>query len=149
MNVLSRLLMISLLTAFAWSCGGAKVVEKPKEAPKVEAPPPDPLGGFRGERVRTGKKFRLIQNPVGVEKRGMILRLANADWSSYTRGDGVEVRRGSAIVYITKGDKERRVRIDTGEFREAFGTKVHLHDVGETYVQTAMQQMAYAEVTVD
>ena len=149
MNVLLRLLLISVIAAFAWSCGGARVVQKTKEAPKVEAPPPDPLGTFRGERVAPGKRFRLIQNPVGVEKWGMILRLANADWSAYTPPDGVEVRRGSAIVYITKGDKERRVKIDTGDFREAFGTKVHLHDVGEAYVESAMQQMAFAELTVD
>jgi hypothetical protein len=149
MTVLSRLLLPSLFVTFAWSCGGARIVEKPAPAPVVEAASADPLGTFRGDRFQPGKRFRLVQNPVGIPERGLILRLANADWTSYTRPDGVEVRRGSAVIEIRQGENERRLRIDTGEHRAVFGAKVHLHDVGETYVETAMEQMAFAEVTVE
>tara|TARA_B100000029_G_scaffold502088_1_gene576743 strand:- start:334 stop:771 length:438 start_codon:yes stop_codon:yes gene_type:complete len=141
--------MYGLMSAVMMSlvaCGGATVVNAP--APTVEEAPTDPLGDFRGDRVKLNEWFELRANPKGLEEAGIIVTLVGVQWTEIEGRNGKTRREGTATVLVEKGDESSRVFLGQDERRKRFGHWLEIRNVGETYEEKKGLWFSFVEIVV-
>ncbi len=127
--------------------GGGKVLEpRPTPPPAEPEPPPDPFDEFSGERVPLGQRFRLGNNPKGVEGVRVVFHLVKTDWTVFELPNGGEDKTGHAVILLTKGEESKQVRITSGDVGFGLGARIEVGEVGDEHVDGRF--FAFADLTV-
>ena len=127
------------------SCASAP--PPPRPAPVVEAPP-DPYDEFEGTKVSGEGTVKLANDPVGVDHQRLILKLVRTAWTEMPRGDGTVARDGTATILVQRGLDYETILVQEGDYEAAFGVRITVDKLGETYNEAALRYVAYAEVQV-
>ena len=119
----------------------------PPPPPVVEAPP-DPYDEFDGEKVSGAETVKLANEPVGVDNARLVLKLVKTAWTEMPRPDGTVARDGTASILVQRGLDYETIMVQEGDYDSAFGVRITVQKLGETYNEAALRYVAYAEVLV-
>ncbi len=85
----------------------------------------------------------MANREIGVE-----VSLKKVEWTSSETRDGGEIREASAILIVKKGEERRRLRMDEGDSKIAFGATIKVLKAGEDYSERLMQYAPWVEIQV-
>ena len=128
--------------------GCASAPPPPPPKPAVEEAPPDPYDEFTGERVSGEGTVSLANEPVGVDSHRLVLKLLKTAWTEMPRPDGTVSRDGTATILVQRGLDYETIMVQEGDYSTAFGVRIDVDKLGETYLEADLRYVAFAEVRV-
>ena len=153
---LARFMAVSTLCAcmalVTGGCGGApakKDVAAPAPVVKKKPAGPDAYRDFGGDRVKAGEVVRVRAKSVAVTSLQVVIRLLKVEWMTHDMPDGRKVKDGIAVFLVSKGQKERRSRIQMDDTKRSLGCKITVQAVGEEYVAERMDYLPWADVIIE
>jgi len=120
----------------------------PAPEPEPQAQAVDPFADFRGSWFESGTAFKLQSVPMANREIGVEVSLKKVEWTSSETRDGGEIREASAILIVKKGEERRRLRMDEGDSKIAFGATIKVLKAGEDYSERLMQYAPWVEIQV-
>ena len=118
----------------------------PPPAPEPEAV--DPFADFRGAWFEPGTAFRLESTPMANRDLAIEITLKKVEWTISETRDGTEVREASVVLIVTHGEERRRLRMDEGDTKSAFGAAIEARKAGEDYSERLMQYTPWVDLHV-
>jgi len=108
----------------------------------------DPFADFRGAWFEPGTVFRQESTPMANRGLGIEITLKKVEWTISETRDGTEVRDASVVLIVSQGEQSRRLRMDEGDTKSAFGATVEARKAGEDYSERLMQYTPWVDLHV-